>query len=119
MPGVGFLVSRYEDVQAVLRDPETFSSAYNTGFATSRLALNERPASVDAILAAGYAETPALAHTDGAIHRRHRSLVNPRFRPRRVAQLEPIIVSVADELIDAFIDRGEVEIVSEFTAPLP
>jgi cytochrome P450 len=117
--GVGYLVSRYEDVLAVLRDPETFSSAYNTGFATTRLTLNSRPPSVDAILALGYEETPALAHTDGAMHRRHRSLVNPGFRPRRVAQLEPVILSVTDDLIDQFIGRGHVELVTEFTGPLP
>ena len=38
--GVGYLVSRFEDVLAVLRDLNTFSSAYNTGFATSRLRVN-------------------------------------------------------------------------------
>lgn len=117
--GAGYLVSRYEDVLAVLRDPETYSSAYNGGFASTRLTLNERPPSVDAILDEGYPETAALAHTDGEMHKRHRSLVNAGFRPRRVAQLEPVILSVTDALIDQFIDRGDVELVAELTGPLP
>jgi cytochrome P450 len=116
---VGYLVSRYEDVLTVLRDTDTFSSAYNPGFATSKLALNPRPPSVDAIMAEGFPETAALAHADGALHKRHRSLVGTGFKPSRVAQLEPVIASVAGDLIDRFIERGTLEVFTEFSAPLP
>ena len=118
-PGLGYVVSRYEDVVAVLRDSATYSAAFNPGFGSSRLTLNPRPASVDAVMAEGYPECPALAHTDGATHKRHRSIVNPAFTPRRVAPLEPRILTVSDELIDAFVGRGHVELLGEFSLPLP
>src|SRR5262245_17371566 len=73
-PGVGYVVSRYEDVLGILRDSETFSAGFNPGFASSRMTLNPRPASVDAIMAEGYPECPALAHTDGDTHKRHRKI---------------------------------------------
>lgn len=118
-PGLGYVVSRYEDVLAVLRDPDTYSAAFNPGFASSRLTLNERPESVNEIMRQGYPECPALAHTDGATHKRHRGFVNRAFTPRQVAKIEPVIRSVANELIDRFVGRGEVELLSEFSGPLP
>jgi len=118
-PGLGFLVSRYEDVLAVLLDTETYSNSISEGFAASRWTLNPRPPSVDAIMEEGYPECPALAHTDATTHRRHRRLVNPAFTPRRVKQFETVILSLADELIDRFIERGTVELLNEFSAPLP
>jgi len=118
-PGIGYVVSRHEDVLAVLRDAETFSAAFNPGFASSRLTLNERPDSVNKIMAEGYPECPALAHTDGETHKRHRGFVNRAFTPRQVAKVEPMILSVANDLIDRFIDRGSVELLSEFSGPLP
>jgi len=118
-PGVGYVVSRHEDVLAVLRDPDTYSAAFNPGFASSRMTLNPRPPSVDAIMAQGFTECPALAHTDGDTHKRHRRYVNRAFTARQVRQLEPSIETVADELIDRFVARGTVELLTEFSGPLP
>ncbi|MFF4761356.1 cytochrome P450 [Streptomyces sp. NPDC001292] len=118
-PGIGYVVSRHEDVLMVLRNPDTFSAAFNPGFGSSRLTLNERPPSVDKIMAEGYPECPALAHTDGETHKRHRGFVNRAFTPRQVAKVEPMIRSVANDLIDHFIDRGRAEMLSEFSGPLP
>lgn len=118
-PGLGYVVSRYEDVLAVLRDGETFSAGFNPGFGSSRLTLNERPESVNKIMAEGFPECPALAHTDGATHKHHRGLVNRAFTPRQVAKVEPLILAVADDLIDRFIERGHAEMLSEFSGPLP
>jgi len=56
---------------------------------------------------------------DDPRHAEHRRLISRRFTPKAVRDLEPLLVGIMDGLIDAFIDRGEVEVVSELAAPLP
>jgi cytochrome P450 len=52
-------------------------------------------------------------------HVRFRRLLDPLFAPRQMAKLEPQIASLVHRLVDRFIDRGECDLVSEFTVPLP
>jgi cytochrome P450 family 142 subfamily A polypeptide 1 len=56
---------------------------------------------------------------DDPRHSQQRKLIARRFTPKAVRNLEPQLARIMDELIDAWIDRGEVEIVSELAAPLP
>lgn len=123
--GIGFyLVSRYEDVQHVLRNHEVFSNDYSAHFGVgmSMLSANEK---VNEILADGYPETDALLFADPPDHTRHRSLVDSAFRPRRVAQLETVIRGIADDLTGdllAGLAPGEsrtVDFVTAFAAPVP
>jgi cytochrome P450 len=60
---------------------------------------------------------------EGADHTKFRRLLDPLFAPKskqsRIAHLEPTVRKLTSELIDGFIDRGEVELYQEFCAPLP
>jgi cytochrome P450 family 142 subfamily A polypeptide 1 len=56
---------------------------------------------------------------DDPRHSQQRKLISRRFTPKAVRSLESDLARMMDELIDAWIDRGEVEIVSELAAPLP
>jgi cytochrome P450 len=56
---------------------------------------------------------------NGAEHTKWRKILDPVFAPRKLAALEPRIAARADELIDQFIDRGEVDAYSEWCDPLP
>lgn len=56
---------------------------------------------------------------DDPLHHEQRQLVSKGFTPRAVRRFEPLVRSVAAELVDAFIDRGEMEVVSDLAAPLP
>ena len=56
---------------------------------------------------------------DDPRHSQQRKLISRRFTPKAVRSLEPQLARIMDGLIDAWIDRGEVEIVSELAAPLP
>jgi cytochrome P450 len=56
---------------------------------------------------------------DPPIHGKYRSLLAPVFAPARVQALEPAIRAHCDELIDAFVDRGQCEFMSELASPLP
>ncbi len=58
-----------------------------------------------------------LLSLEGEDHARIRRLLTPAFRSRTIAAMRPRFQSLANELIDGFADRGEVEFVSEFAEP--
>jgi cytochrome P450 len=58
-------------------------------------------------------------HLDGELHRHYRRLLDPLFTPKKMAELEPDVRKLADELIDDFIGDGSVEFHDTFCVPLP
>jgi cytochrome P450 len=56
---------------------------------------------------------------DGPEHTKYRRLLDPLFAPKRVATFEPVVRALADELIDEFVDDGQVELFGAFCNPLP
>ncbi len=56
---------------------------------------------------------------NGAEHTRWRKILDPLFAPKKVARLEQRIRERAEELIQAFIARGEVDAYAEWCDPLP
>ncbi|MFV2086279.1 cytochrome P450 [Micromonospora sp. LOL_021] len=55
---------------------------------------------------------------DNPNHARLRSLISPTFAPSRMRALQPKIDEVVDELLTPLAHRGEMEVVSDFAAPL-
>jgi cytochrome P450 len=99
-----FLVSRFADVQDVLRRHEVFSSDISHLFEGQ-----------------GDAFIPAkvLNLSDPPIHAQTKPLAVRAFSPARVNALGAGITAIVDDLIDKFIARGEVELLSQFAQPLP
>ncbi|MFI0821689.1 cytochrome P450 [Streptomyces sp. NPDC021098] len=60
-----------------------------------------------------------LLNIDPPDHTRLRRLVSKAFTPRRVAAFAPRVRELTDDLIDAFADRGESDLIHEFAFPLP
>lgn len=58
-----------------------------------------------------------LLNLEGPDHARLRRLVNPAFSLRLIETLQPRFQALADELVDAFVDRGRCEFVSAFAEP--
>jgi cytochrome P450 len=60
---------------------------------------------------------------DGPDHRKYRRLLDPLFSPKaktsQIARLEPVVRSLANELIDQFAGDGNVEAYEAFCVPLP
>jgi hypothetical protein len=75
-----WVVTRHDDVLAVLKDHETFSS---TGALKS--AAKPLPDEVATVLAQGYREMPYIIEIDPPLHDRIRGLVTKAFTPRRIA----------------------------------
>nr|WP_039938757.1 cytochrome P450 [Streptomyces himastatinicus] len=60
-----------------------------------------------------------LLNIDPPDHTRLRRLVSKAFTPRRVAAFAPRVRELTDDLIDAFADRKEADLIHEFAFPLP
>src|SRR5271165_7185194 len=83
----------YEEVVAVLRDHETFSSRV-----------------LSDLMGPMFANT--IIAMDGPEHRVHRALVAPAFRPRLLAHWQgSVIRHVVDDLIQSFASRGHADLV--------
>jgi len=101
MVGLGaHIVSRYEDVRWVLRNPQIFSS--------------------DLVAVDIGQDRPLIPlQIDPPDHATYRRVIDPTLGPREVATMEPEIRRVVGEVMDRFLDRGSVDAHAEFTVPLP
>src|SRR5512145_885223 len=108
-----WLLSRYEDVAAVLRDPRfTTDRTRLLPFRLMRRSSRRHPDFVSLL-------DRNLLMLDGEEHRRVRNLVSKAFTPRRVEALRPRVEAIVEELLDAVAARGEMELVHDLAHPLP
>lgn len=111
-PGV-WVLTRYEDCQAVLRDP---------GFSADRRRswiVREGRSPLPPSLLDEESGLRSMLVMDPPDHTRVRGLVSRAFTPRRVASLAPRIEALVDELLDRRTDRKGIELIGEFASPLP
>jgi cytochrome P450 len=108
-----WVVTRYGDVRAILRDPKRFSSAYL--FRTPV----EPTSEVLEVLGQIPPEVHILVNQDPPGHTRTRALVSHAFLPKQVAMMEARIRSIAHGLIDQFQHAGCADLVRQYTYPLP
>ena len=95
-----WLVTRWDDVQLVDNNPQLFTG--ETEPSTLRRTFG-----------------PNLLASEGEYHDRIRSIIYPWFRVNKIGHFpDEVIAPIATELVDAFADRGEADLVSEFAEPL-
>jgi cytochrome P450 len=115
MPGTNvFVVTRYSDIRDIIRDPARFSSSFG-----ALLNAGSSNTEVDAIYGQGYEMVETLLTQDPPRHRVYRNLVNKVFSNKRIEGMRDYIQSITDELIDAWIDDGEVDLMNRLCVPLP
>jgi len=107
-----YLVSRWEDVTHVAEHPGTFSSALLDGKSSNRVTARM----IDEKF--GYSPT-GMALCDPPEHKMKRSAGLRLLNADRLKDYEPSIARFSNELIDGFIDKGEVEFVGEYAYWLP
>jgi cytochrome P450 len=114
MPDVDmWCVTRFEDVQDMLRDTGTFSSAEAIHM------VNPVPPEITIPPGCPYPELENVAQFDPPAHTRLRKLMQPGFSPRRLSHRTEEIRAIADALIDGFIDKGRVDLVTGYSNPIP
>ena len=101
-----WVLTRYDDVVSVLRDPRMGKEA------------------IEAVVAARYgASTPAVGMSmlvrDPPDHTRLRSLVSKAFTPRVVEGLRAHLQQIVDALLDSAQDAGAMDLIADFAYPLP
>lgn len=105
LPGF-WVLTKYDDVRAVYRDPATFSSAGG---------ILLRPEN--------YGDDPGggrtLALTDPPRHRQLRALVDNWFSPRSIRLLEEEMRVVARDIVTQAIERESCDFVTEIAARIP
>src|SRR5690606_208801 len=122
-----YALTRYDDIVEVLRAPEKFSSvmASGPGSVTPLARKLVADPDTDPALRAktqrrlDISASAVLLNADPPLHKRQRKLVNQAFTARRVLAMEPGVQQLADELIDAVIDDGKAEMVSQFSILMP
>jgi methyl-branched lipid omega-hydroxylase len=99
-------LTRYADVVEVSRHPEIWCSGRGS---TSVVDLT--PEAMEFF--------GSFIVMDDPRHARQRGIVSRRFTPRQLSKVLDNVATVADELIDDIIDRGEVDLVETISVPFP
>ena len=107
-PDGTYILTRYDDLVAIYRDPKVWSSDKKADFAPK------------------FGDTPLFEHhttsvvfTDPPDHTRIRNLFQSAFTRKALAALTPRIEQLVDDYLDEFEDRGEMDVVENFSFKLP
>jgi len=108
-PDGSWVLTRYDHSAALLRDPRFSTNP-------ARLTEGPDPASMGPIRQVG---SSLMMFLDPPDHTRLRSLVSQAFTPRMVEALRPRIQLLVDELLDAVVESGEMDVLADLAYPLP
>ncbi|NMO91604.1 cytochrome P450 [Actinomycetospora sp. TBRC 11914] len=98
--GGHWVVTHYDEVHRILRDPVTFSSYPNN------------------LVDAGGGKFLPIEY-DPPEHTAYRKALQPLFNPSRMRALEDRIREIVNDLVDGFATKGSAEYVAEFAHELP
>ncbi len=93
-----WVVTHYDDIRKVYQTDELYSTEGAAGF-------NKLVGETFPMLPLG---------VDPPLHGKHRAMLNPRFSPRAINELEPHIRKTINDLIDGFIEKGECDAAYDF-----
>jgi cytochrome P450 len=108
MPDGSYFLTRHGDVEAVYKDAARFSSDKRVEF---------RPKYGDSPLFEHH--TTSLVFNDAPLHSRVRRLIAGALTPRAIGGLEPSLVALVDNLLDAIAAKGHFDIIEDFAAAIP
>jgi cytochrome P450 len=111
-----FLVSHYDDVEFVFTHPELFS---NNSEERQQPFDWPGPEGVPPETIGKNGRVRNVIELDPPHHKVRRDRMFRFVKPARLASFRPWITELVDQLIDGFIDRGQVELMTELAYPLP
>lgn len=114
-PELGYwVVTRYEDVKAVFRDPVLFSASIALEKITPA-----PPQAQEILKKYGYAMERTMVNEDEPWHMERRRLLMDAFLPENLARHEPMVRRLARQYMDRFIDRGRADLVADIFYEIP
>lgn len=105
----GYVLSRYDDIRAVLRHPRAFSDERNADI----FDVGESGASFTAMM------RKQILYLSPPDHDRIRALVARHFTPRSVERWRPAAEREVARLLDQAVARGKLDLVKDLAYPLP
>lgn len=110
-----YVCANYKLMRDIMRNTRVFSNVNSQNVGTMRTP----PPEVVAIQSQSQREFEILVAADPPKHTRVRKMLDEPFRPRSIEKLRDSIIEIVDQSIDAFIEQGQFEAVSEFAIPIP
>jgi cytochrome P450 len=104
-----WMVTRYEDVEGVLKD-KRFTKGIR--YLLSAEELTRLPHVFTKL-------SNNMLNSDPPDHTRLRSLISMTFTPRLVEKWRPRIQTIIDDLLDQVQEKGEMDLIEDFAFPLP
>jgi cytochrome P450 len=116
MPSGGYLLTRHADCVTVYKDASAYSSDKRVEYGPK------------------YGPTPLFEHhttslifNDPPLHTRVRRIIAGAFTPRAIAEMEPAVVALVDDLLDAMAAKAKaqarpsapVDLIADFAAAIP
>ena len=111
-----WVLSHYQDIAAVLLNPEVFSSR---GRVTNVIQREFPESFLDQIKPLLHHYSRGVINLDPPDHTRMRRLLQKTFLPRTLERLTPAIRSTTAELVEAARVRGRMDVVADLAYPLP
>ena len=100
-----FALSRFDDVEAALKDWKTYSSAKGTLIELIKADIDMPPGSII------FEDPPA--------HTRHRSILSRVFTPKKMLEIEPKVRQFCAETLDPLIGAGGFDFIADLGAYMP
>jgi cytochrome P450 len=108
MPNGSYFLTRYNDLVGTYKSTRLFSSDKKKEFA---------PKYGNSLLYEHH--TTSLVFNDPPAHTRVRRLIMGALSPRAIAEMEPDLIALVDQLLDALAAKGRVELIGDFAAAIP
>jgi cytochrome P450 len=109
MPDGSWFLTRYADLVAVYRDAHAFSSDKKVEF-------TPKYGAGSPLLAH---HTTSLVFNDPPLHTRVRKLIMGALTRRAIAEMEPGLVQLVDQLLDGIEAKGGGDLIEDFAAAIP
>src|SRR5688500_17906463 len=109
-----WVVTGYDEVAAVSRDGDTFSSKH-----TPEPEDGIEYLGITGIPRAKRMPTQGIAEVEGPVHQALRRVMNPFLVPNAVARMEPLMEAATTWFLDQKIESGEIDLVLDLTNPVP
>tara|TARA_B100001142_G_scaffold66271_2_gene65973 strand:+ start:1330 stop:2586 length:1257 start_codon:yes stop_codon:yes gene_type:complete len=107
------VVTRFDDVFEVLRNPNTSVNRDNTAEGM------DRPEHIKKLQDASMDRPPSILMLDPPEHTRLRKLVQRTFTPRGIEKMRHLTTEIVEDLLDQLAEKREIDLIKDFSFVVP